>query len=63
MFNCFLPLFVSVEVSDAYVNVLSIIVFSSINFIFVDMFLFLKKIFVSPDTYMLGVEVFKICIF
>ena len=32
MFNCFLSLFVSVQVSDAYVNVLSIIVFSSLNF-------------------------------
>jgi hypothetical protein len=32
MFNWFLSLFVSVEVSDAYVNVLSIIVFFSINF-------------------------------
>ena len=27
MFNCFLSVFVSVQVSDAYVNVLSIIVF------------------------------------
>jgi hypothetical protein len=27
MFNCFLSLFVSVEAGDAYVNVLSIIVF------------------------------------
>jgi len=31
MFNCFLSLFVSVQVSDAYVNVLSIIVFYSLN--------------------------------
>jgi hypothetical protein len=38
MFKCFLSLFVSVEVADAYVNVLSIIVFFSINFIFLDMF-------------------------
>jgi hypothetical protein len=43
MFNFFQSLFVSVEVSDAYVNVLSIIVFSSISFSFW-MFLFLKKI-------------------
>ena len=43
MFNCFLSLFVRVEVSNAYVNVLSIIVFFSISFNFLDMFLFLKK--------------------
>jgi hypothetical protein len=43
MFNCFLSLFVSVEVSDAYVNILYIIVFFGINFSFLDMFLFLKK--------------------
>jgi len=41
MFNCFLFLFVSVQVSDVYVNVLSI-VFFSLNFSFFDMFLFLK---------------------
>jgi len=44
MFNCFLSLFVSVQVSDAYVNVLSIIVFFSLNLSFFDMFLFFKKI-------------------
>ena len=44
MFSCFLSLFVSVPVSDAYVNILSIIVFFSLNFSFSDMFLFLKKI-------------------
>jgi uncharacterized membrane protein len=38
MFNCFLSFFVSVQVSDAYVNVLSIIVFFSLNFSFFDMF-------------------------
>ena len=43
MFNCFLSLFVSVQVSDAYVNVLSIIMFFSFNFRFFDMFLFLKN--------------------
>ena len=43
MFSCFLSLFVKVEVSNAYVNVLSFIVFFSINFNFLDMFLFLKK--------------------
>jgi hypothetical protein len=36
MFNCFLPLFVSIEVSYAYVNVLSIIMFFSTNFSFLD---------------------------
>ena len=41
MFNCF-PLFVSVQVSDAYVNILFIIVSLSLNFSFFDMFLFLK---------------------
>jgi len=39
MFNCFLSHFVSVQVSDAYVNILSIIVFFSLNFSFFDMFL------------------------
>ena len=42
MFNYFLSLFVSVQVSDAYVNVLSIVVFFSLNFSFFDMFSFLK---------------------
>jgi hypothetical protein len=36
MFNCFLSLFVSVEVSDAYVNVMSITVTFSINFSVLD---------------------------
>jgi hypothetical protein len=36
MFNCFLSLFVSVNVSDAYVNILSIIVFFSISFSFLE---------------------------
>jgi len=44
MFNCFLSLSVSVPVSDACVNVLSIVVFFSLNFSFSDMFLFLKII-------------------
>ena len=39
MFICFLSLSVSIQVSDAYVNVLSII----LNFSFSDMFLFKKK--------------------
>jgi len=43
MFNCFLSLSVSVPVSDAFVNVLSIVVFFNLNFIFFDMFLVLKK--------------------
>jgi len=44
MFICFLSLFVIIQVSDAYVNVLSVILFYSLNFSFCDMFLFLKKI-------------------
>ena len=40
MFNYLLSLFAGVQVSDAYVNVLSIIVFFSLNFSFFDMFLF-----------------------
>jgi hypothetical protein len=44
MFICFLYLFVSIQLSDAYVKVLSIIVFFSINFSFLGMFPFLKKI-------------------
>ena len=43
MFICFLSLFVSVEVSAAYVNVLNIVVTFSLNSNFFDMFLFLKK--------------------
>jgi len=43
MFICFLSLFVSIQVSDAYVNVLSIVVFFSLNFSFSDIFLFLKN--------------------
>jgi len=42
MFICFLSLFVSIQVSHAYVNVLSIIVFFSLNFSFLGTFLFLK---------------------
>jgi len=42
MFHCFQSLFVSVQISDAYVNVLSIIVFFSLNFSFFDTFLLLK---------------------
>ena len=44
MYNCSLSLFVSIQVSDAYVNVLSIIVFFSLNFSFFDMLLFLKNV-------------------
>jgi len=43
MFNCFLSLFVTVPVSDAFVNILSIVVFFSVNFSFFDIFLFLKN--------------------
>ena len=46
MFIFFLSLFVSIQVSDAYVKVLSIIMFFNINFNFLDTFLF-PKIFVS----------------
>jgi len=42
MFNCFLSLFVSVQVSDEYVKVLSIVVFFGLNFSFFDMFFFQK---------------------
>jgi len=31
MFNCFLSLFVSVQFSDAHVNVLSVVVFFGLN--------------------------------
>ena len=47
MFNCSLSLFVSVQVSDAYVNVLSIIVFFSLNFSLVTLsfiYLFINSI-------------------
>ena len=40
MFICFLSLFVSIQVSDAYVKVLSIIMFFSLNFSFFDIVLF-----------------------
>jgi hypothetical protein len=40
MFDCFLSLSVRVQVSDAYVNVLSIVVLFSLNFSLFDMFLF-----------------------
>ena len=43
MFNRFLFLSVSVQFSNAYVNVLSIVVFLSLDFSFFDMFLFLKN--------------------
>jgi len=42
MFICFLSLCVSVQVCDAYVNTLSIVVFFSVNFSFFGMFFFLK---------------------
>jgi hypothetical protein len=52
MFNYFLFIFVSIEFSDAYVNVLSIIVFFSINFSFLYMFLFLKNVCsIKPSHY------------
>jgi hypothetical protein len=42
----FLSLFVSIQVSEAYVTALSIIVFFILNFSYLDMFLFLN-IFVA----------------
>jgi len=42
MFICSLSLFVSIEVSDVYVKVLSIVVFFSLYFSFLDIFLFLR---------------------
>ena len=44
MSNRFLSLFVSVQVSDAHVNVLSIVVFFSLYFGFSDVFVFLKSV-------------------
>jgi hypothetical protein len=56
VFNCFLSLFVSVQVSDAYVNVLSITVLFSLNFSFPDVFIFKKilyhKIYVTFILYL-----------
>ena len=43
MFICFRSRFVSFQVPDGYDNVLSIIVFFSLNFSFFDMLLFLKN--------------------
>jgi len=40
MFNCFLSLFVSVQISDAFVNVLFIIALFGLNFSFFDILLF-----------------------
>jgi len=53
MFSCSLPLFVSVQVSDAYVNVLSIVVFFSLNFSFFDFF------FLICVAFFLGFQVLK----
>jgi len=47
MYSYFPSLFVSVPVSDAYVNVLCIVMFFSLNFSFFDVLLFLKTIFVA----------------
>jgi len=44
MFICFLSLFVSVQFSDAYVSILSIIVLFDLNFSFLDIFLFPKNV-------------------
>jgi len=45
MFIFYLSPFVSIQVSDAYVKVLSVIVFFSLNFSFLDIFLFLKNFY------------------
>jgi len=61
MFSCFLSLFVSVPVPDAYVNVLSIIVFFSLNFSFFHMFLFLKtsmELLNEPTSFVLVLGLF-----
>ena len=47
MFISFLSLFVSMQVSDAYVKVLSIIVLFSLNFSFFRYIFISKKIFVA----------------
>ena len=44
MYFCSLSLFVSIQVSDAYVEGLSIIVLFSLNYSFLDICIFLKKI-------------------
>ena len=44
MFICFLSVFVSIQVYDAYVNVLSSVVFCSLNFSFSYIFVFLKNV-------------------
>jgi len=46
MFICFLSLFFSIQVSDACVNVLFIIMFFSLNFSFFDTILFLQIFFI-----------------
>jgi hypothetical protein len=48
MFICCLSLFVSIRVSDAYVEVLSIIVFFSLNFSFLDECNGQEKILLPP---------------
>ena len=47
MFNFFLSLFVSIQVSVAYVNILSTIVFFSLNFSFLRYVFIFKKNSVS----------------
>jgi len=61
----FLSLFVSIQVSDAYVKVLSIIVLFSLNFSFSDIILFLKN-FCSMKYVLLAflfflVDLFGVC--
>jgi len=62
MFICFLSFFVSILVSDAYVKVLSIIVFFSLNFSFLDIFLFLKN-FCSMKYVLLAFLLFLVALF
>ena len=50
MFICFLSLFVSVQVSDAYLKVLSIVVLFGLNFSFLGIFLYLK-LFVAQSMF------------
>ena len=44
MFICFLSLFVSIQVSDAYVNVMSIIMFFNLNLFSLVCFYFKKNV-------------------
>ena len=58
MFIRFLSLFVSIQISDAYVKDLSVIVLFNLNFSFIDTFLFLKR-FYSVKYVLLAVWIFS----